>query len=53
VAIGASGAGSDRGDTAEVGKRGFGVQPVGIIPSGDQELAGDFNAGTDKKSVDR
>jgi len=44
VAIGASGAGGDGCDTAEVGEGGFRVQPVGIIPSSEQELASDLDA---------
>src|SRR3712207_9132406 len=36
--------GRDRGGAAEHRERRFGVQPVGVLPGGDQQLAGDVGA---------
>jgi hypothetical protein len=39
-----SGVGRDGCDTAQVGEGGFRAHPVGIVPGGGQELAGDLDA---------
>ena len=44
VPVGLAGGGGDRGDAAEHGERGLGAQPVGVVPGGDQQLAGDVGA---------
>jgi hypothetical protein len=42
VAVGLAGGGGDRGDAAQVGERGLRAQPVGVVPDGGQQLAGDL-----------
>lgn len=34
----------DGGDSAQVGEGGFGVEPVRVVASGDQQLIGDLDA---------
>jgi hypothetical protein len=42
VVAGPAGEGLDRADTAQASERGFGADPVGIVPGGDQQLGGGF-----------
>ena len=46
VSVGAAAAGRDRGDAAQVGERGFGGDPVGVVAGAGEELAGDFGPDT-------
>ena len=48
VSVGAAAAGWDRRDAAQVGERGFGGDPVGVVAGAGQELAGDLGADTGK-----
>ena len=48
VSVGAAAAGRDRRDAAQVGERGFGGDPVGVVAGAGQELAGDLGADTGK-----
>ena len=48
VSVGAAAAGRDRRDAAQVGERGFGGDPVGVVAGAGEELAGDLGADTAK-----
>ena len=48
VSVGAAAAGRDRRDAAQVGERGFGGDPVGVVAGAGEELAGDLGADTGK-----
>ena len=48
MSVDAAAAGRDRRGAAQVGERGFGGDPVGVVAGAGQELAGDLGADTGK-----
>jgi hypothetical protein len=48
VSVGASAAGGDRRGAAEVGEGGFGLDPVKVVASPDEHLAGAFGSNAGK-----